>query len=137
MRPVSILLHCTALHRSLRSPLASPGRDAAVSYSGGHSQGIRAMNFNRLPVVLLNLSLALTACNTPNAASPATTPEAKPAGTVGLANPASVHCEKLGGKLEIRTGKDGGQYGLCKLPDGRVCEEWGLFRDGKCDKPAE
>ena len=95
------------------------------------------MNFNRLPVVLLNLSLALTACNTPNAASPATTPEAKPAGTVGLANPASVHCEQLGGKLEIRTGKDGGQYGLCKLPDGRVCEEWGLFRDGKCDKPAE
>ncbi|MNU11485.1 hypothetical protein D3C72_2593810 [compost metagenome] len=54
-----------------------------------------------------------------------------------MANPASVHCTTLGGKLEIRTGKDGGQYGLCNLPDGRVCEEWALFRDGKCEKPAE
>lgn len=93
------------------------------------------MNVYRLSTLLVSLSLALTACNTPNASS--STPDAKPAGGVGLANPASVHCEKLGGKLEIRTGKDGGQYGLCTLPDGRVCEEWGLFRDGKCEKPAE
>lgn len=48
-----------------------------------------------------------------------------------LANPASVYCEKQGGKLEIRTGADGGQTGFCKLPDGSECEEWAYFR-GEC-----
>lgn len=37
------------------------------------------------------------------------------------ANPASVFCVKSGG--EIRTGPRG-QYGVCRLPDGRVVEEW-------------
>ena len=66
--------------------------------------------------------------------------EAKPAAgeaKIGMANPASVHCTEQGGKLEIRTGKDGGQYGVCTLPDGRVCEEWALFRDQKCELPAQ
>ncbi len=82
--------------------------------------------------------LALSACSTPSepAAPKAPQAEVAPKG-VGMANPASVHCQKLGGTLEIRTGKDGGQYGLCHLPDGRVCEEWALLRDGKCEKPAE
>jgi putative hemolysin len=48
-----------------------------------------------------------------------------------LANPASVYCEKQGGKLEIRTGADGGQTGFCKLSDGSECEEWAYFR-GEC-----
>ncbi|HEX3320770.1 MAG TPA: DUF333 domain-containing protein [Terriglobales bacterium] len=48
----------------------------------------------------------------------------------GLANPASVNCEKKGGKLEIRKGKKG-EYGVCKFPNGKECEEWALFR-GKC-----
>ncbi|TDR89868.1 putative hemolysin [Enterovirga rhinocerotis] len=47
---------------------------------------------------------------------------------VGMANPASVHCVKLGGRLEIRNGP-GGQTGYCHLPDGRVVEEWKLFRE--------
>lgn len=51
---------------------------------------------------------------------------------VGTPNPASVHCEQLGGESEIRTDPDGGQYGVCRLPDGRVCEEWALFREDKC-----
>ena len=51
---------------------------------------------------------------------------------VGIANPASVHCAKLGGKLEIRTtGK--GEVGMCHLPGGAICEEWALFR-GECAK---
>lgn len=59
-----------------------------------------------------------------------------PAQAVGMANPASVHCGKLGGASEIRTGP-GGQYGMCKLPDGKVCEEWALYRDKVCkDQPA-
>jgi putative hemolysin len=53
---------------------------------------------------------------------------------VGIANPASTNCVKLGGTLEIAEG-EGGQYGLCHLPDGRVCEEWALFRDNECTVP--
>ncbi|PWN31522.1 uncharacterized protein FA14DRAFT_110196, partial [Meira miltonrushii] len=44
-----------------------------------------------------------------------------------LANPASVYCEKLGGKLVIQN-TENGQIGLCHLPDGRIIEEWELFR---------
>jgi len=44
-----------------------------------------------------------------------------------LANPASVFCAKSGGKSEIRKGPHG-QYGVCRLPDGRVVDEWAYFR---------
>lgn len=44
-----------------------------------------------------------------------------------LANPASVFCAKSGGKSEIRKGPRG-QYGVCRLPDGRVVDEWAYFR---------
>ena len=44
-----------------------------------------------------------------------------------LANPASVFCSKTGGKSEIRTGPRG-QYGVCRLPSGRVVEEWSYYR---------
>ncbi len=45
-----------------------------------------------------------------------------------IANPASVFCEQNGGKLEIRTGEDGGQVGYCKFSDGSECEEWKYYR---------
>lgn len=48
-----------------------------------------------------------------------------------IANPASVYCGEHGGKLEIRTGEDGGQIGYCVFPDGSECEEWAFFR-GEC-----
>ena len=51
---------------------------------------------------------------------------------VGIANPASTHCVKLGGKLEIRT-TPRGEVGICHLPGGVICEEWSLFR-GECPK---
>jgi putative hemolysin len=44
-----------------------------------------------------------------------------------LANPASVFCVQSGGKSEIRTGPRG-QYGVCRLPNGRVVDEWSYFR---------
>jgi putative hemolysin len=47
-----------------------------------------------------------------------------------LANPASVFCVQNGGKSEIRNGAHG-QYGVCRLPDGRVVEEWSYFREMK------
>ena len=48
-----------------------------------------------------------------------------------LANPASVHCGKVGGELRIESIGDRGQIGVCYFEDGRQCEEWALFR-GEC-----
>ncbi|ARF51977.1 putative hemolysin [Pantoea stewartii] len=49
----------------------------------------------------------------------------------GMANPASVYCEKIGGKLDI-VKEPGGEVGYCTLPSGERIEEWTLFRkDGK------
>lgn len=56
---------------------------------------------------------------------------------VGLANPASVHCGNIGGKLEIRKDAQGNETGYCRLPDGKLCEEWALFRDKQCVAPKE
>ena len=50
-----------------------------------------------------------------------------PQGAWALANPASVFCAKSGGRSEIRKGPRG-QYGVCRLPDGRVVDEWAYFR---------
>lgn len=47
--------------------------------------------------------------------------------SAGIANPASVYCVSIGGRLEIRNEAQG-QSGYCHLPDGRVVEEWELFR---------
>jgi len=44
---------------------------------------------------------------------------------IGLANPASVHCTKLGYTLS------GDQ---CVFPDGTSCEQWAFFR-GECKDP--
>ena len=54
---------------------------------------------------------------------------------VGLANPASVHCGEVGGRTVIRKDQAGNEYGFCRLPKGRLCEEWALFRDNKCIGP--
>jgi putative hemolysin len=52
---------------------------------------------------------------------------ATPNQNVKIANPASMHCIKNNGKLEIMDGK-GGQYGVCVFEDGSRCEEWSFFR---------
>jgi putative hemolysin len=56
-------------------------------------------------------------------------------GTAQIANPASTNCINKGGTLEMRE-ETGGTAGYCHLPDGRVCEEWSLFRGG-CTPPAQ
>jgi putative hemolysin len=63
-------------------------------------------------------------------ATAAETKEATPA--TGIANPASVNCGTLGGKTEIKTAADGGQYGMCAFANGTSCEEWALFRGEGC-----
>ncbi len=52
---------------------------------------------------------------------------------LAIANPASEFCVKMEGRLEIVKDASGGEIGLCYLPDGRIIEEWTLFRmyDGK------
>lgn len=61
--------------------------------------------------------------------------DASPPKRVGMANPASVHCNAIGGGFVTRKDKAGNEYGFCRLPDGRLCEEWALFRDNKCVGP--
>ena len=62
---------------------------------------------------------------------PGTQPQPEIQPSTGLANPASVYCEKSGYKLEIRTDENGGQYGVCIFRDGNECEEWKFYR-GEC-----
>ena len=71
-------------------------------------------------LALLLSTAALAACSADKAG------QEHPA--VGIANPASEFCVKQGGKSEIKTDKDGGEYALCRLPDGSAVEEWAYFR---------
>ncbi|GAW40642.1 hypothetical protein SH203_01042 [Brevundimonas sp. SH203] len=75
-------------------------------------------------MIKLALSVALPLAALAACAQPAQ-PTPKP---IGMPNPASKYCVDSGGRLEIVTGADGGQSGMCHLPDGRVIEEWALFR---------
>ena len=52
---------------------------------------------------------------------------------VGMANPASVYCAKLGGKTLIEE-TAAGERGICVLPNGTEIDEWELFRR---DHPAK
>lgn len=60
---------------------------------------------------ILSLSPILFACN------------AHQSSKLDMANPASVYCESIGGEL---TFKD--QTGYCHFSDGKVIEEWELYR---------
>ena len=71
--------------------------------------------------IAIAIALATSAC-TPS--EPATKPATE------MANPASVHCINAGGKLTIKRTPQG-EFGMCKLPSGKVCEEWALLR-GEC-----
>jgi putative hemolysin len=55
---------------------------------------------------------------------------------VNMPNPASVFCAQKGNKLEILTGTDGSQSGICIFPDGTTCDEWAYFR-GECGPEAQ
>jgi len=59
------------------------------------------------------------------------TPTAAASNQTGLANPASVNCVNIGGKVEIKDSA-AGQYGMCTFTNGTTCEEWALFRGEGC-----
>jgi putative hemolysin len=87
----------------------------------------------KISQAILSLLLAavfLGACATfQNAPQPTPAPTSAP--NSSIANPASVNCEKQGGKVSIQTRGDGGQFGVCVFEDNKQCEEWALFR-GEC-----
>lgn len=93
-----------------------------------HKSGSR-----RLLAVLVTLILAsmLSACLGVSQEVAAPTPEPGVEKPPGIANPASVYCEEQGGRLEIRSTADGGQFGVCIFADGSECEEWAFYR-GEC-----
>lgn len=66
----------------------------------------------------------------PDPTATAPSPKAERRASERLANPASVHCEKLGGHVEIEQGP-GGERGICVFASGKRCEEWDLYR-GRC-----
>lgn len=70
-------------------------------------------------VLMLGFTLTVAGCTNATAE----------ADSAQIANPASENCIKLGGRLEFRN-ENGGKVGYCHLPDGRVIEEWALFRSG-------
>jgi uncharacterized protein len=81
------------------------------------------------PILLIAFTLALSACA---AVTPAPIPtQSSPTAIAKLPNPASVHCEQQGNRLEIRTAADGSQNGVCVFPDGSECDEWSYLR-GQC-----
>ena len=70
-------------------------------------------------ILSLAAATALAACSASEKQKPS---------NVNVANPASEFCVKQGGKSEIKKDKDGNEYGVCHLPDGKVVEEWEYFR---------
>ena len=72
-------------------------------------------------VVAAALTLAAGCAEKPAPIQPGQNP------AVGMANPASVYCGKLGGTLDI-VKEPVGEAGYCTLPSGERIEEWALFR---------
>lgn len=87
-------------------------------------------SMNRTLFALVLLLFVIAACGPTPTAIPA-----EATSQVGVANPASVYCVENHGRLEIRTGADGGQIGICVFDDGSECEEWAYFR-GECQPGA-
>ncbi len=65
------------------------------------------------------------------AASAAAAQPSRDSTPAAIANPASQNCVQQGGRLQIETRGDDGQFGVCYFEDNRQCEEWALMR-GEC-----
>lgn len=75
------------------------------------------------PVLLYALLCAACARTPPPAVSPP-----PPQGT---GSPAAAFCEQEGGQPDVFTDPQGNQYGMCRLADGRVVEEWEYLRGSR------
>ncbi len=90
----------------------------------GHTPSTRYRQQLAASVLAAFLALSVPGCTGTGAGGARTQKD-------GIANPASVNCIRQGGALTILKRGDGGEYGLCTFRDGRLCEEWALFR-GEC-----
>jgi len=80
---------------------------------------------------VLGAALLLASCGSDGTTTSTsdTTGTSESTGTsVGMANPASEYCVSQGGEVVIVTAADGGQQGVCHLPDGTKVDEWEYFR---------
>ena len=50
-----------------------------------------------------------------------------------IPDPSAVYCQGLGYQYKIVTNDEGGQIGVCELPDGTECDSWDFFK-GMCGK---
>lgn len=75
-------------------------------------------------VIILVSIFTVSGCTSLEEQSPTTTHS-----PVGMANPAAVYCEEHGGTHEVREDFSGGQYGVCILENGTVCDAWAYYRD--------
>lgn len=119
-----------------KSAIHAPAAQPSMKTDGHGRRPARAifkLGSNRLLAVLVTLILAslLSACVGVSQEVTLPTFELAQEPQPGMPNPASVYCEEQGGLLEIRTGADGGQFGVCIFPDGSECEEWAFLR-GEC-----
>ena len=55
----------------------------------------------------------------------------------GMPNPAAINCVRIGGQSVIHENTTAGEQGVCRLPDGRECEEFAVLRDHRCLDPAK
>jgi putative hemolysin len=78
-------------------------------------------------LTLTIILIVLTSCTAPQT-QPAPVAVSTDTPQANMPNPASVHCEEQGYKIEIRTAADGSQGGVCIFPDGSECDEWAYFR---------
>ena len=67
-------------------------------------------------VILAAVALSLPAACTERASAP-----------IGKPNPATEYCISQGGAHEVRR-TSAGDVGDCRLPDGRVVDEWEFYR---------
>jgi putative hemolysin len=82
--------------------------------------------------ICLVVILLVAGCTQPTKPAPAMTLTPTPAAATGMANPASVNCEKIGGIIEIKKDAQGNEYGMCTFTNGTTCDEWALFRNEGC-----
>lgn len=74
-------------------------------------------------------TMLISACSTPEVKK---TPEPQ---SLGMANPASVYCNKVGGTSIVKKDSRGNEVGYCRLADGKVVEVWELFRSAQQEDP--
>ena len=79
--------------------------------------------------------ILLTSCTISQTQSTAV-PVSTEISQANMPNPASIHCEQQGYRIEIRTADDGSQTGYCIFPDGSECDEWAYYR-GECGPSSE